>query len=159
MITVCIFTLRKAMKSVQTAFKIPAYGVRHKIPDMERDIITLSGELSTERIQQYQPDRPNRDHTVPVRDLLAEGSKYAHSRGAFQAYQHDSRRARVVNSGTEGMEQESEETQTQSDRDISDSSSEIDDEHFEVETDDLAYGEEDSFYDILQVTMDMVEGG
>ncbi|KAJ7448400.1 hypothetical protein FB451DRAFT_1053929 [Mycena latifolia] len=46
MITVCIFTLRDAMRTVQTAFKIPAYGEKHKTPEITAEVATLANALN-----------------------------------------------------------------------------------------------------------------
>ncbi|KAF7341771.1 hypothetical protein MSAN_02031500 [Mycena sanguinolenta] len=37
-ITVCIFALRDAMKTVHATFKIPDYGTKHTVPDMQNEI-------------------------------------------------------------------------------------------------------------------------
>ncbi|KAJ7648485.1 hypothetical protein B0H17DRAFT_1215628 [Mycena rosella] len=80
MITVCIFTLRETMRTVQKSFQIPAYGENHTVPDMTAEIQKLADALRDEKIQEYVVNRPANDPsdstaTTPVRDLLEEGSK------------------------------------------------------------------------------------
>ncbi|KAJ7166271.1 hypothetical protein C8R46DRAFT_1220015 [Mycena filopes] len=92
-ITVCIFTLREAMRTVQKTFKIPAYGEHHTIPDMTKEVQCLADALRDENIQQYIANRPSNDSVVPVRDLLEEGAKYADTRTAFKRYTPETRKA------------------------------------------------------------------
>ncbi|KAF8157762.1 hypothetical protein K438DRAFT_2073769, partial [Mycena galopus ATCC 62051] len=61
MITVCIFTLRDAMRTA----------------------------LWTEKIQTFVRHRPANDHINPVRDLLMEGANYANTRKAFKRFTWD----------------------------------------------------------------------
>ncbi|KAJ7430322.1 hypothetical protein B0H11DRAFT_1764586 [Mycena galericulata] len=82
MITVCIFTLRDAMRTVQTAFNIPAYGEKHKTPPIHDEVALLANALKTEKIQSFVERRPANDHVAPVRDLIKEGSLYANTRKA-----------------------------------------------------------------------------
>ncbi|KAJ7506277.1 hypothetical protein B0H11DRAFT_1904160 [Mycena galericulata] len=98
MITVCIFTLRDTMRTVQKTFKITGYGERHTVPDMTKEIQTLADALAEEKIQEYVLNRPANDPTdpnavTPVRDLLEEGSKYADTRNAFKRFTKEKRRA------------------------------------------------------------------
>ncbi|KAJ6614435.1 hypothetical protein B0H10DRAFT_2221313 [Mycena sp. CBHHK59/15] len=52
MITVCIFTLRDTMRTVQKSFNIPAYGERHTVPDMSAEVQKLADALRDEKIQE-----------------------------------------------------------------------------------------------------------
>ncbi|KAJ7022234.1 hypothetical protein C8F04DRAFT_971719, partial [Mycena alexandri] len=92
MITVCIFTLRDAMRTVQTAFDIPAYGEKHKTPEITEEVATLAKALRSEHIQSYVQQRPANDHVAPVRDLLREGSLYANTSKAFRRFTRDTRK-------------------------------------------------------------------
>ncbi|KAJ7926374.1 hypothetical protein B0H13DRAFT_1582106, partial [Mycena leptocephala] len=73
MITVCIFTLRDAMRTVQTAFDIPAYGEKHKTPLIKDEVALLANALQSEKIQTIVSRRPANDHVDSVRDLIKEG--------------------------------------------------------------------------------------
>ncbi|KAJ7438253.1 hypothetical protein FB451DRAFT_1344411 [Mycena latifolia] len=86
MITVCIFTLRDAMRTVQTAFKIPAYGEKHKTPEITAEVATLANALKSENIQTFTAHRPANDHVAP-------GSRYANTRKAFWRFTRDTRKA------------------------------------------------------------------
>ncbi|KAF7373720.1 hypothetical protein MSAN_00583000 [Mycena sanguinolenta] len=92
MITVCIFTLREAMRTVQTAFQIPAYGEKHKNPPIHDEVALIAKSLEDDKIQTYVQDRPANDHVNPVRDLIKEGAVYANSRKAFHRFTRDTRR-------------------------------------------------------------------
>ncbi|KAJ7119070.1 hypothetical protein C8R44DRAFT_673385, partial [Mycena epipterygia] len=74
MITVCIFTLREAMRTVQAAFQIPAYGEKHKTPPINEEVVLIAKALQDEKIQTYVEHRPANDHIAPVRDLIKEGA-------------------------------------------------------------------------------------
>ncbi|KAJ7168843.1 hypothetical protein C8R46DRAFT_897511 [Mycena filopes] len=98
MITVCIFTLRDTMRTVQKTFNITGYGERHTVPDMSKEVKALADALQQEQLQEYVVDRPANDPdnttaVAPVRDLLEEGAKYADSRGAFKKFTPERRRA------------------------------------------------------------------
>ncbi|KAJ6607231.1 hypothetical protein B0H10DRAFT_1818766 [Mycena sp. CBHHK59/15] len=71
MITVCIFTLRDAMRTVTL----------------------LVSALQAEKIQSYVARRPANDHVSPVRDLIHEGSLYANTKKAFRHFTRDTRKA------------------------------------------------------------------
>ncbi|KAJ6475102.1 hypothetical protein C8R47DRAFT_1053159 [Mycena vitilis] len=92
MITVCIFTLRDAMRTVQTAFKIPAYGEKHKTPPIDDEVALIAQALADNSIQSYIAHRPANDHITPVRDLIKEGAVYANSRKAFWRFTRDTRK-------------------------------------------------------------------
>lgn len=92
MITVCIFTLRNAMRTVQAAFQIPAYGERHKNPPIDDEVALIAKALQDEKIQTYVEHRPANDHVAPVRDLIKEGAVYASSRKAFHRFTRDTRK-------------------------------------------------------------------
>ncbi|KAF8171352.1 hypothetical protein K438DRAFT_1613022 [Mycena galopus ATCC 62051] len=92
MITVCIFTLREAMHTVQTAFKIPAYGEKHKTPPIDAEVALIADALKENSIQSYTADRPANDHVVPVRDLIEEGAAYADGRKTFHRFTRDTRK-------------------------------------------------------------------
>ncbi|KAJ7235273.1 hypothetical protein B0H12DRAFT_1027471 [Mycena haematopus] len=92
MITVCIFTLRDAMRTVQAAFQIPAYGEKHKTPPINDEVALIAKALQDEKIQTYVEDRPTNDHVNPVRDLIKEGAVYANGRKAFHRFTRDTRK-------------------------------------------------------------------
>jgi hypothetical protein len=93
MITVCIFTLRDAMRTVQTAFNIPAYGEKHKTPEIKDEVALIAKALQAEKIQTFVDHRPANDHVAAVRDLIKEGSLYANTRKAFWRFTRDMRKA------------------------------------------------------------------
>lgn len=93
MITVCIFTLRDTMRTVQKSFKIPAYGLKHKVPNMTEEVRRVSEALAADKIQQFILNRPGNEQITPVRDLFEEGSKYPNTRTAFQKFRKDTRKA------------------------------------------------------------------
>ncbi|KAJ6575846.1 hypothetical protein B0H10DRAFT_1837543 [Mycena sp. CBHHK59/15] len=92
MITVCIFTIREAMCTVQTAFEIPAYGEKHKTPPIDDEVTLIAGALKADRIQSYVQDRPANDHVTAVRDLIQEGALYANTWKAFHRFTRDTRK-------------------------------------------------------------------
>lgn len=81
------------MRTVQTAFKIPVYGDRHTIPNMENEVALLSEALKRERVQECVKDRTASAHIAPVRDLLEEGAKYVNTKGAFARFRAEISRA------------------------------------------------------------------
>ncbi|KAJ7711660.1 hypothetical protein B0H16DRAFT_1815977 [Mycena metata] len=98
MITVCIFTLRDTMRTVQKTFNISSYGEHHTVPDMTNEIQALADALRDERLQEHVLNRPANDldnttAVAPVRDLLEEGAKYADTRGAFKKFTREKRKA------------------------------------------------------------------
>ncbi|KAJ7123895.1 hypothetical protein C8R43DRAFT_899453 [Mycena crocata] len=133
MITVCIFTLRDTMRTVQKAFKIPALGETHKIPDMSAEVQQLADALRDERIQEFVPDRPANDPNdstavTPVRDLLAEGAKYADAQnlGFVDA----------VDEGEDTIGEDGEQSETEGQ-----------DEQYEITSEDLEMDEEEPYAD------------
>ncbi|KAJ7696136.1 hypothetical protein B0H16DRAFT_1706433 [Mycena metata] len=92
MISVCIFTLRHAMQTVQTSFKIPAYGVKHKTPPINEEVALIAEALRENSIQSYVEGRPVNDHVTPVCDLVKEGVLYADGRKVFHRFTRDARR-------------------------------------------------------------------
>ncbi|KAJ3964054.1 hypothetical protein EV361DRAFT_812694 [Lentinula raphanica] len=89
MISVCIYSLREALRTVQKTFNIPIYGTQHTTPDMENEIFLISEKLKEENIQQHIPNWPANTQVEPVRDLIYEGTKYANRRTAYAQYQPD----------------------------------------------------------------------
>ncbi|KAF7373970.1 hypothetical protein MSAN_00609500 [Mycena sanguinolenta] len=85
-ITVCIFALRDAMKTVHATFEIPDYGTKHTVPDMQNEIQRVAEALEKNRIQELWPRRPWKDQVVRARDLFEEGANYLNTRGAFSRY-------------------------------------------------------------------------
>ncbi|KAF8125886.1 hypothetical protein K438DRAFT_1458742, partial [Mycena galopus ATCC 62051] len=77
MITVCIFTLRDAMRTT---------------PPINDEVKLLAEALWTEKIQTFVCHRPANDHINPVRDLLTEGANYANTRKAFKRFTRDKRK-------------------------------------------------------------------
>ncbi|KAK6977111.1 hypothetical protein R3P38DRAFT_2431435, partial [Favolaschia claudopus] len=51
-ITVCIFVIRDAMKTVHATFKIPDYGTKHTVPDMKNEILRVADALQKDRLQE-----------------------------------------------------------------------------------------------------------
>ncbi|KAJ7066254.1 hypothetical protein C8F01DRAFT_1346390 [Mycena amicta] len=92
MITVCIFSLREAMRTVQKAFQIPAYGERHSTPSIDGEVALVAAALHDNHIQSYVEGRPANDHVAPVRDLIVEGVANASNRKAFARFTRDPRR-------------------------------------------------------------------
>ncbi|THV04154.1 hypothetical protein K435DRAFT_851149 [Dendrothele bispora CBS 962.96] len=93
MITICIFELRNAMRTVQNSFKISSLGVSHTIPDMSKEIETLAKALEVNKVQEYVKDRPENNVVKPVRDLLEEGARYPNTYKAFGKFREDRRTA------------------------------------------------------------------
>ncbi|KAF7289741.1 hypothetical protein MIND_01347700 [Mycena indigotica] len=108
MITVCIYSLREAMRTVQTSFRIPAYGEKHKSPEIKAEVAIIAAALKPEdnNIQAYTANRPANDHIKPVRDLLREGASQASTRKAFARFTRDIRRAKRHGFEVNTMEQE-----------------------------------------------------
>ncbi|KAJ7780590.1 hypothetical protein DFH07DRAFT_865154 [Mycena maculata] len=144
MITVCIFTLRDTMRTVQKTFNITGYGERHTVPDMTNEVQALAEALQDERLQEHVMNRPannpeNTTAVVPVRDLLEEGAKYADTRGAFKKFTREKRKAEnlgvvdvVVNEPAGDMDDESESGM---------------DEDYQVTGDDLGIDDEEPYAD------------
>lgn len=86
MITVCIFTLRDAMRTVQKSFGIPDYGTRHTKPNSTEEILTLAKLLHQHDLQRLVPNRPSNQFISPIDDLLHRGTEYAHTPKAYQAF-------------------------------------------------------------------------
>jgi hypothetical protein len=99
MISVCLFMLRDAMRTVQLAYKIPVYGTSHTVPDMAREIQVLVDSLASEKVQEHVANRSSNASLTPVRDLLEEGSKYSDTRDSFSNYKKNYSRA--VNRGVQ----------------------------------------------------------
>ena len=91
MVTVCIYALRDAIRTMHKAFKTPYNSNTHTSPDTSKDISTIREHLASHTIQTYTPDRAGNEHAEPVRDLLATGAAYANSAGAYKAFRADSR--------------------------------------------------------------------
>ncbi|KAK7035527.1 hypothetical protein VNI00_011820 [Paramarasmius palmivorus] len=89
MISVCIYTLREALRTVSKAFKTPMHGLKHTVPDMSNEIQQLANALRDEQVQEYIPDRPANQSVDPVRDLFHEGMRYGNKRSAFAKYRED----------------------------------------------------------------------
>ncbi|KAF8170903.1 hypothetical protein K438DRAFT_2059793 [Mycena galopus ATCC 62051] len=79
-ITVCIFALGDAMKTVHATFKILDYGTKHTVPDMQKEVLAVADALEKDRIQELWPDRPWKNEVVRVRDLFEEGADYVNTR-------------------------------------------------------------------------------
>ncbi|KAJ7127537.1 hypothetical protein C8R43DRAFT_897281 [Mycena crocata] len=142
MITVCIFTLRDTMRTVQKTFQITGYGERHTVPDMSAEIQTLADALRDEKVQEYVLNRPANDPAnstcvMPVRDLLESGSNYADTRGAFKKFTAEVRRA-------ENMGLVDGEVEMNVDSDAEESGREDD---YEVTGDDLGIDDEEPYAD------------
>ncbi|KAJ6492499.1 hypothetical protein C8R47DRAFT_975886 [Mycena vitilis] len=126
MITVCIFTLREAMRTVQKAFKIPAYGEKHKSPPIEAEVAMIAGALEDNSIQSYVADRPANDHVTPVRDLIQEGAMP--ERRGFDRAEEGAR----SEEGDEGDAEDEEETYNPTEDDLR-----VDDDEFLMEPEAL----------------------
>ncbi|KAK6987846.1 hypothetical protein R3P38DRAFT_2805309 [Favolaschia claudopus] len=137
-ITVCIFTLRDAMRTVQAAFKIPAYGDKHKSPPIDDGVALIAKALEDEKIQTYVADRPANNHVSAVRDLIKEGAVYADGREAFRRFTRDTRRPRkegpqaMPDDGDESDREEEEEEEIDS-YDPTEEDLRVDDEEFLLE--------------------------
>ncbi|KAJ7845679.1 hypothetical protein B0H13DRAFT_1647196, partial [Mycena leptocephala] len=144
MITVCIFTLRDTMRTVQKTFNIPGYGELHTVPDMTNEVQMLVDALKDERLQEYVANRPANDPTdstsvSPVRDLLEEGSKYADTRGAFKKFTKESRRAENLGCLDGLMENSTDDVHGDEDSGT--------EEDYEVTGDDLGIDDEEPYAD------------
>ncbi|KAJ3912762.1 hypothetical protein F5877DRAFT_53531 [Lentinula edodes] len=73
MISVCIYSLREALRTVQKTFDIPIYGTQHTTPNMEKEVQLIAEKLKEEKIQEYVLDRPANAEVELVRDLIGEG--------------------------------------------------------------------------------------
>lgn len=93
MITVVIFVLRDAMRTVQKSFKTTSYGTRHSKPDTSEEVNKLADELYKQKLQVYVESRSYNKFVTPVRDLLHRGSDYANTPKAFHTFRPDLRRA------------------------------------------------------------------
>ncbi|KAF7378269.1 hypothetical protein MSAN_00252300 [Mycena sanguinolenta] len=138
MITVCIFTLRDAMRTVQAAFKITAYGEKHKTPPIDAEVALIAKALEKEKIQTYLADRPANDHVKPVRDLIKEGAVYANSRRAFHRFTRDTRKPEkrggdIVTGAEERDENEEAEDGEEEDYEPTEDDLRLDDEEFLLE--------------------------
>ncbi|KAF8824700.1 hypothetical protein HHX47_DHR7000515 [Lentinula edodes] len=87
MISVCIYSLREALRTVQKTFDIPIYGTQHTTPNMEKEVQLIAEKLKEEKIQEYVLDRPANAEVELVRDLIGEGVKYANRKSAYAQYQ------------------------------------------------------------------------
>ncbi|KAJ7094489.1 hypothetical protein B0H15DRAFT_969182 [Mycena belliarum] len=144
MITVCIFTIREAMRTVQTAFRIPAYGEKHKTPPIDKEVALIAAALQTDQVQSFVEDRPANDHVAPVRDLIKEGALYADTRKAFHRFTRDSRRPeRRGFSRSDGVDEDTEgdrEEEEEDDVEVYEPTEEdlrMDDEEFLMEPDEI----------------------
>ncbi|KAJ7177685.1 hypothetical protein C8R46DRAFT_1173954 [Mycena filopes] len=126
MITVCIFTLRAAMRTVQTTFGIPAYGEKHKTPEIGAEVALVAKALQENSIQTYVEDRPANDHVAPVRDLIKEGALPA--RGGFEKPEEE---------GPQNEDEEEEGGDDPEQDDLTEEDLRMDDEEFLMEPKDL----------------------
>lgn len=152
MITVCIATLRTAMRTVQKSFEIPAYGVKHTSPSTTAEVTRLAQTLSEEKVQSYVSDRPYNERVRIARDLLLEGSQYAHKPNAFKLFTEDPRRARNIGQTAppeDDSEEEQEERQESDEEEIDEGPT----------PDDLAVDDEEDYSMVnllLQQTQQMI---
>ncbi len=99
MVTVCIWTLRDAMRTVHKTFRIPAYGTKHTSPAINDEIAAIAHALEKEHIQSYVKNRPGSDAengVMPVRDLVTHGVQYFNARKAYPKFTPERRRARNI---------------------------------------------------------------
>lgn len=148
MVTVCIFELRSAMRSVQKAFKIASLGTKHTIPDMSKEIDMLAQALKDNDVQAYIVDRPSNEGLDSVADLLEEGSKYPNSRTAFHSFRPDCRT--LVNLGFQ--EPTVGDSQSKDDEEEAESHQE----EYQATRDDLALDEEESYGGIEEALENLV---
>ncbi|KAJ7643193.1 hypothetical protein B0H17DRAFT_1216237 [Mycena rosella] len=154
MITVCIFTIREAMRTVQTAFEIPAYGVKHKTPPINKEVAVIAAALEAEKIHSFVPDRPANDHIAPVRDLIKEGALYANTRKAFHRFTRDTRKPE-----RRGFDRPEGGEQNTGDDDEEEGDSDL--EHYEPTEDDLRVDNEEFLMEpgaILASAMELMDG-
>jgi hypothetical protein len=143
-IAVCIYSLRAAMKTVQSAFEISSSGVRHTVPDMSAEVNLIADNLKSEKIQEYVQDRRGNDAVDLVRDLLAEGSKYANSKTAFSKFRKSTEI--IENLGVQ-------ENAPGSAADDGDDEAD-DSEDYEATAEDLALDDEEPLYDFVDLLTD-----
>ncbi|KAK7462875.1 hypothetical protein VKT23_007454 [Stygiomarasmius scandens] len=152
MISVCIYSLRDAMRKVQSSFNIPVYGTRHTIPDMSNEIRRIADKLQEEKIQEHISSRPANSEVEPVRDLLSEGSAYANKRTAFARYREND--SILENAGFQGEP-------FASARDSDDDDDEQEEE-YQLTPEDLAMDEEEPIEmaeELVQTAISMMEAG
>jgi hypothetical protein len=141
MITVCIFTLRDAMRTVQAAFKITKYGTKHTVPNMSEEVQIVADALAREELQTCKPNRPANKFAKPVHDMLYEGSRYPNTPKAFRNFRKDSRAGEnlgVLDEEGEGDDMEiddddenqDEEEDAQDEDDVADEDLGVDDDEF-----------------------------
>lgn len=139
MITVCIYELRNAMRTVQKNFEISSLGTQHTIPDMTKEVIHLAKALEDNRIQSYVEHWETNQYINPNRDLLEDGSKYPDTRGAYQVFRKDPRI--VENLGqVEGTVGDSADAQEESEM--------VEQDDYEVTVDDLTVDDEEPYGDL-----------
>ncbi|THU94537.1 hypothetical protein K435DRAFT_668218, partial [Dendrothele bispora CBS 962.96] len=151
MISVCIYSLRDAMRIVQSGFNITHYGVQHTVPDMNKEIQTLADGLKSERIQEYVADRLANDSVLRVRDLLQEGSEYANKKSAFEKFKNPTYKLENL-----GIQDQDAGDLTRADEE----ESEVDLEDYEATMEDLAVDEDESYEfadDLIQAASEMTD--
>ncbi|KAJ7026463.1 hypothetical protein C8F04DRAFT_1190530 [Mycena alexandri] len=159
MITVCIFTLRDAMQTVQSAFKIPAYGEKHKTPPIHDEVALIAKALKDESIQIYREHRPANDHVVPVRDPIKEGALYANGRKAFHRFTRDTRKIEKRGFEMEEGGGVGEDGEADLERDGEDGQDE-DEENYDPTEDDLRVDDDEFLLEpneLLASAMDLVD--
>ncbi|KAF7343680.1 hypothetical protein MSAN_01947900 [Mycena sanguinolenta] len=148
-ITVCIFALRDAMKTVHATFKIPDYGTKHTVPDMQNEIRRVAEALEKDRVQELWSQRPWKDQVVRVRDLFEEGANYLNTRGAFSRYTEPTTVYTVIPPGSDVE-------QTNSNTADGEDDNENVQEDYEVTQEDLEMDDEEP-YDMISSLLDTAE--
>lgn len=115
MVTVCIWTLHDAMRTVHKTFQIPAYGTKHTSPAINDEIAAIAQALDNERIQTYMKNCPGsdaNDGVAPVHDLVAHGVQYFNSWRAYPKFTPEQCRARNIGQA-ESPDQSEDEDETE----------------------------------------------
>ncbi|KAJ6483351.1 hypothetical protein C8R45DRAFT_931961 [Mycena sanguinolenta] len=87
--------------TVHATFKIPDYGTKHTVPDMQNEICRVAEALEKDRLQELWSQRPWKDQVVCVRDLFEEGANYPNTRGAFSRYMEPTTAYTIIPPGSD----------------------------------------------------------
>ncbi|KAJ6450910.1 hypothetical protein C8R45DRAFT_1113838 [Mycena sanguinolenta] len=148
-ITVCIFALHDAMKTVHATFKIPDYGTKHTVPDMQNEIQRVAEALEKDRIKELWSQRPWKDQVVRAHDLFEEGANYVNTRGAFARHTESTTKYAIVPAGDDAA-------QTNNNTANNNEDDENIQEDYEVTQEDLEMDDEEP-YDMISALLGTAE--
>ena len=90
----CVYIFAARRHADSTDFiQSPAYGEKHKTPEVYTEVMLLSKALMDEKIQSLVELRPANDHILPFRELIKEGTLYTNTRKAFWHFTLDTCKA------------------------------------------------------------------